>query len=265
MKNILFILLIGLILGCTSELDTDPEMDIDANPEYNLVDKSKPLFDGTIFVAPEILTSSDPTSFESITIKKDSDREMFDRRFGWITIKPYLFDAKFSDNLKIEVQVNPEFGTKEKAKQVALEYLPAIGRMPSYLRKNVETIWLHDGNENYGGGNKNLLIHHVRTEEYVQKGILEETFMHEAVHTSLDEYHLFSEEWMNAQSKDVGFISEYAMEFPQREDLAETYPICFGLKYKPSAFKKEVREKIFEMIPNRLEYCDKYFFDGLGY
>ena len=106
--------------------------------------------------------------------------------------------------------------------------------------------------------------HHVRTEEY-GKGILEETFMHEAVHTSLDEYHLFSEEWINAQSKDHGFISEYAMEFPQREDLAETYPICFGLKYKPSAFKKEVREKIFEMIPNRLEYCDKYFFDGLGY
>ena len=137
--------------------------------------------------------------------------------------------------------------------------------MPSYLRKDVETIWLHDGNENYGGGNKNLLIHHVRTQEYVQKGILEETFMHEAVHTSLDEYHLFSEEWINAQSKDLGFISEYAMEFPQREDLAETYPICFGLKYKPSAFKKEVREKIFEMIPNRLEYCDKYFFDGLGY
>ena len=163
------------------------------------------------------------------------------------------------------MQVNPEFGTKEKAKQIALQYLPTIGRMPSYLRKDVETIWLHDGNENYGGGNKNLLIHHVRTEEYVQKRILEETFMHEAVHTSLDEYHLFSEEWINAQSKDLGFISEYAMEFPQREDLAETYPICYGLKYKPSAFNKEVREKIFEMIPKRLEYCDKYFFDGLGY
>ena len=40
---------------------------------------------------------------------------MFDRRVdGWINIKPYLFEANFSDNLKIEVQVNPEFGTKER-------------------------------------------------------------------------------------------------------------------------------------------------------
>jgi len=255
-KNILYILLIGLVISCENNDDF-----IDCDSEENC-----PLFYGTIFVAPETLTESDPTSFESLISIKDANREMFDRRIdGWINIKPYLFEANFSDNLKIEVQVNPEFGTKEKAKQVALKYLPTIGRMPSYLRKDVETIWLHDGNENYGGGNKNLLIHHVRTEEYVQKGILEETFMHEAVHTSLDEYHLFSKEWINAQSKDIGFISEYAMEFPQREDLAETYPICFGLKYKPSAFKKEVREKIFEMIPNRLEYCDKYFFDGLGY
>jgi len=256
MKVILFILLIGLTAGCTTN-----NYLIDCDSEENC-----PLFYGTIFVAPETLTESDPTSFESIISIEDANRKMFDRRIdGWINIKPYLFEANFSDNLKIEVQVNPEFGTKEEAKQVALQYLPTIGRMPSYLRKDVATIWLHDGNENYGGGNKNLLIHHVRTEEYVQKGILEETFMHEAVHTSLDEYHLFSEEWMNAQSKDVGFISEYAMEFPQREDLAETYPICYGLKYKPSAFNKEVREKIFEMIPNRLEYCDKYFFDGLGY
>ena len=255
MKNSLFILLIGLVIGCTNN---DYLIDCDG--------ENCPLFYGTIFVAPETITETDSTYFKSISSKEDDNRKMFDRRVdGWINIKPYLFEANFSDNLKIEVQVNPEFGTKEKAKQIALQYLPTIGRMPSYLRKDVETIWLHDGNENYGGGNKNLLIHHVRTEEYVQKGILEETFMHEAVHTSLDEYHLFSEEWINAQSKDLGFISEYAMEFPQREDLAETYPICFGLKYKPSAFKKEVREKIFEMIPNRLEYCDKYFFDGSGY
>ena len=179
-------MLFWLVIVCTNN---DDFFDCDSG-------ENCPLFYGTIFVAPETLTESDPTSFESITSKEDANRKMFDRRVdGWINIKPYLFEANFSDNLKIEVQVNPEFGTKEKAKQIALEYLPSIGRIPSYLRKDVETIWLHDGNENYGGGNKNLLIHHVRTEEYIQKGILEETFMHEAVHTSLDEYHLFSKEY----------------------------------------------------------------------
>ena len=134
MKNILLIFLIGLVIGCTNNDDF-----IDCDYVENC-----PLFYGTIFVAPETLTESDPTSFESISIKEDANRKMFDRRVdGWINIKPYLFEANFSDNLKIEVQVNPEFGTKEKAKKIALEYLPSIGRIPSYLRKDVELSLIH--------------------------------------------------------------------------------------------------------------------------
>ena len=31
---------------------------------------------------------------------------MYDRRYGWVTLKPYLFPAKFDDSLSIEIQMN---------------------------------------------------------------------------------------------------------------------------------------------------------------
>ena len=38
--------------------------------------------------------------------------------------------------------------------------------------------------------------------------------------------------WIDAQNKDNNFISEYAKEFPNREDIAESYLLYFALKHK---------------------------------
>ena len=44
---------------------------------------------------------------------------------------------------------------------------------------------------------------------------LEEVFLHEAAHTSLDSYHSTSKGWINAQLADNGnFISDYAKKYP---------------------------------------------------
>ena len=237
--------------------------------------KSAPPFGGTSFLSPDILTSSDPSSFDqvckcnpndiSLYWVDDEPREMFDRRYGWINTTPFRFQAEFSDGLVIEVQVNPEFESKLMAEEIALQYLLAIGQLPTYLRKDVDTIWLHKGVEDFGGGNNNLMIHHGRGLEYKEQGILEEIFLHEATHTSLDSYHLSSPEWITAQEHDGQYISSYARDNPATEDLAETFPLCFALKYKASVLSEDVIQTIKETIPNRLIYCDVVFFDGYGY
>ena len=51
-----------------------------------------------------------------------------------------------------------------------------IGKLPKLFRKEVETVWIHKGNEDFGGGNNNLLIHHERGLEYEKSGFLEEVF-----------------------------------------------------------------------------------------
>ena len=217
---------------------------------------------GSVFISNNILNSSDNSTFISIESIPDNSRTMFDRRNNgsWITITPFLFEAKFSDGTQIEVQVNNEFENKTYAEKVALTYLEAIGRLPELFRKDVETVWIHKGNESFGGGNNNILIHHDRGLEREKYGLLEEIFLHEAAHTSLDSDHSLSNGWINAQKADNGnFISDYAKEYPQREDVAETFPLCFALKYKSDRLDNGIIQRIEKAIPNRIKYCNNVF------
>ncbi len=216
-----------------------------------------PPFHGTLFVSSEILVSTDPTAFYELEKIKDSPRTMYDRRKGWITLTPHLFKARFLDGLTIEVQVNPEFKNAVIAEEVALKYLKVIGQLPTLLRKDVETIWIHKGDELFGGGNNNLLIHHDQGLIYETQGLLEEVFLHEAVHTSLDNDHLSTPGWLQAQQDDGQFISDYAKESPSSEDISESFPMYFALRYKASRIETHILKLIENTIPNRIEYFDK--------
>ncbi len=263
MKLTTLLIAIFLIAGCASG---DSASD-SATP--GAIKQVQPLYSGTLFVSPDILDDSDPSLFVSLEKISDEQRRMFDRRNGmnesygggkWIETVPFLFIAYFSDGQEIELQVNKEFENAYAAQEVALPYLNAIGKLPLLFRKDVETIWLHKGTKGFGGGNNNLLIHHGRGLEYMQDGLLEEAFLHEASHTSLDREHASSKGWLAAVQADGGnFISDYAKEYPQGEDIAETFPICFAVQYKPERLKKSDIEKIKKSIPNRLAYCNKVF------
>ena len=118
---------------------------------------------------------------------------MFDRRVNnWITVDAYLFQASFDDGVTTEIQVNPEFGSAAASQTIAEFYAQVIGRLPTALRRDVRSIWIHQGVAPFGGGNNNLLIHVGQADRYVADGILEETLVHEAAHTSLDAQHAAS-------------------------------------------------------------------------
>jgi len=217
---------------------------------------------GSIYISNNILNSSDNSTFTSIESIPDNPRTMYDFRNNgsWIKITPFLFKAKFSDDSEIEVQVNSEFENKTNAEKIALIYLEEIGRLPKLFRKNLETVSIHKGYENFGGGNNNFVIHHDNGLELKKYGLLEEIFLHEGVHTSLDSDHRLSNAWINAQKSDNGnFISDYAKQKPKREDLAETVPLCFALKYKRDRLSDHTIKKIEKTIPNRIEYCNSVF------
>ena len=222
---------------------------------------AKPPFHGTIFLEKEIITKEDPTAFERLEFAGTGQREMFDRRTDkFERVEAWLFIAKFTDSADIEVQVNREF-TREEAETEASFYLPAIGRIPQVLRSKVETVWIHKGNKLFGGGNNNLLIHVEQGKAYDRDGILEETFVHEASHTSLDQDHAKAEKWLEAQIADGAFISRYAEENPTREDIAETYLLHFALRHRPDRIKSDLNKTIESTIPNRIKYFDSLDFN----
>ena len=260
-KTIKIILCIVLLIlsfdGCGKNKDSD------SSNTVACTDYATPPFSGTIFIDPDIITSDDPTTFVGLSYNGQEQRTMYDRRVAdWITISPYLFPAVFDDNTTIEIQVNPEFGTVEDARVQAEKFAPVIGRLTTELRKDVETVWIHKGVQPFGGGNNNLLIHtDYSALHYEDQGILEETFVHEASHTSLDAYHSTNSDWIKAQEQDCRFISNYAEEHPTREDIAESYLPYFAVRYRADRISTELKEKIESAIPNRIKYFDDQGFN----
>jgi hypothetical protein len=146
---------------------------------------SAPPYSGTIFLDPDIITSADPTAFTKLEFAGRGQRLMFDRLVNnFVQLDAFLFKATFNDLPSVEIQVNPEFANEAAASTVALQYVPVIGRLPRALRRDVKTVWIHRGDEAFGGGNNNLLIHTGSIAQgYIADGILEETLVHEASHT----------------------------------------------------------------------------------
>jgi hypothetical protein len=214
-----------------------------------------PPFSGTIFIDPNILKASDPTTFESIAYAGRGNRTMFDRRVdSFIVLDAFLFNVKFSDGLSAEIQVNPEFGSIPAAMAEANKYGIVIGRLPTVLRSKVKTVWIHQGVQPFGGGNNNLLIHTGQADIYSASGILEETFIHEAAHTSLDADHATAAGWLAAQRDDPSFISTYARDNPIREDIAESFLPYLALRYRSDRIPASLASTIIRTIPNRIAY-----------
>ena len=252
LRNFLLCSLLVLLFFCCNS-DTEPSITKVQVP---------PPFNGTIFLDPDILTSSDPTTFTNLTYAGQAQRKMFDRRVNdWITVTPFLFNANYNDGLSIEIQINPEFKTVAEAEIQALKYAEVFGRLPTALRKDVKTSWIHLGTQPFGGGNNNLLIHIGQSTLYEKDGILEETLVHEAAHTSLDAAHAASSGWIKAQNLDPGFISTYARDNPKREDVAETFLLYLAIRYRSERISSSLKDKTLETIPNRIKYFDAQNFN----
>jgi hypothetical protein len=226
-----------------------------------IVTTLSPPFSGTIFLDPDIILPSDPTTFQSLSSAGQGSRLMFDRRVdAFITLDAYLFNATFDDGLDTEIQVNPEFGSTAALAE-AQKYAEVIGRLPTALRNDVQFVWIHKGVQPFGGGNNSLLIHTDQADLYAADGILEETFVHEAAHTSLDATHASAPAWLDAQSADGVFISSYARDFPIREDIAESFLLYMAIRYRSGRITTVLKDMILLTMPNRIAYFDSQSID----
>ena len=99
----------------------------------------------------------------------------------------------------------------------------------------------------------------------VQRGYMEEVFMHEGAHASLDPEHRASPGWLDAQRSDPAFISTYARDVSHREDVAETFSTWFAVRYRPETLSMQQHQAILDAVPHRLAYFDEQHFDMAPY
>jgi hypothetical protein len=224
----------------------------------------QPPFGGTAFVDPDIIVSSDWSTFESLSYVGIEERFVFDRRDNDFSTKEmHIFAATFADGLAIEVQVNSlDFADSGEAETLATTYADSVGRLPTSLRADVETMWIHDGLEPFGGGNNNILIHVDQAVDYGD--YLEEILFHEATHTSYGPEHDAAAGWLAAQVADGTYISDYAEDYPDREDVAESLLMWFAVRHRSPRINSSPRDAIEAAIPSRLDYFDGLPFSTYG-
>ena len=236
-------------------------MDQDRTVDFALEHTGVPPFEGTAFISSRLIDSSDPSSLMNVTDSGRAMREFWDRRAErWVTIEVYLFDVRYGWGA-VEFQVNPEFGSVDAARAEVDTYAPALGRLPAFLMTNAREVEISALDAPFQGNEAGLF--HIYTgdgDELIRNGFLEEVLFHEAGHASLDRHHRNSAGWREAQNTDGVFISEYARDNPDREDVAESILPYFAVRSRPERLTDADRSAILAAIPNRLEYFDRQGF-----
>lgn len=263
------LLVIGLLGGCTaaSPETASSQPEVVADPDATVVKNQLAQWGqwggyGTVYLTPEVITPESPSDFLELTFIGLSDKETFDRRVDDFVKNPsYVFTASFRCATEpVDVVVNSEF-TQEKALQEAERFAYLLGQLPLGLRELVREIWVHDGNELAGGGNDSILVYSGYADQ--EKDFIEEVFVHEAAHTSLEfDYGGIGDRelWAAAVASDGVFVSEYSTEFPDREDIAESYgAYLIWALHRDQGIFSEVAQLIEAVIPARLKY-----FESLG-
>ena len=211
---------------------------------------AEPPFGGTTFISPDVITEADPTALRSVVYTGRGERVIWDYRvFDWVTVEAYLFEAQIGGRV-VEFQVNPEFESEAAAREQVDVYAPTIGRLPAVLLSRLGSVHVNAGRPEHPdallplrprqvfGGNwfdQSITIHTGRGEEYISGGFLEEVLFHEAAHVSVDGLVEDTPEWRAAQDADGAFISTYARDFPNREDVAESILPYFAVRLRPGS------------------------------
>ena len=121
-----------------------------------------PPYQGTIFIEKDIINNKDCSAFKNIEYRGRGNKLVYDRRVNnWININAHLFDISWNDSLSTMAVVNPEF-TQAQAEEHAMTYGFKTGQLPFCLRTDLKEIWIHEGNNDWGGGNKlmNIMRNH---------------------------------------------------------------------------------------------------------
>jgi hypothetical protein len=213
-----------------------------------------------------IINSNDPSAFESIHFEGEKHAEMWDRdadNNNGALINPisWVFKLTYEDGITSEIRIRILGFTKDQGLALAKKYGKKMGQLPACLRKGVGYINILKSDALFGGNNFKHSIEITigeTSELYEQTGNMEETLFHESTHAALD--NLYQEDWPLHRDKDQKYISKYAADNPNREDISESFLMYAAVKHRTDRIQSEVA-KINKNISNRLEFYNNKKFD----
>ena len=238
---------------------------------FNKIEILEPPFSGTMWDLPDLIKSSDYTIYSTSTYQGIETRLFYDKSIpDFINYPAHVYKVNFGDDLSVDFEIYTEF-TQEEAESIEQKYAPLIGQLGKDLRKNIKSFEFLKGEEvasaqrtddlNYA----NITFHTewltsvVETRPEGDK--TEELLIHESAHLSIDPYVYGQQEWTDAVNLDGNYLSTYAKDNPNSEDVAETFQAYIAVKYFPDRISNSLRDTILSVCLNRFKYFDSLNLD----
>ena len=219
---------------------------------------------GTIWHPPfyNIITEDDPSCFQSVTYEGEKNATMWDREANnnqgaWVKPMSWIYRLRYDDGLSAEIRIRQEGFSSNQAAIFAKTYGRIMGQLPACLRAGVKDINIMKGDALFGGNNsmRSIDITIGKTSElYFRTGNMEETIAHEATHAALD-YLYKTSNYLTNRNMDPMYISKYAYDNPDREDISETFLLFMALTRTSNRITSEAG-KIKRDIGNRLRFFE---------
>jgi hypothetical protein len=211
----------------------------------------------------DFITTDDPSAFDSLKFVEAESAEMPDKRFedGPLFKDAFVFEAKFTDGVEINLYIDQGFGSQEAAKTEARRYVDPLGRLPAILRKGVDRLVVHQGGkETTAFSDVGLIVMYSENAmQRISTHDLEETIFHESIHAAWDASYARCEGWKRAQHADGNFATVYAKSKPGLEDLAETALFAYTILYHPQRLPDEDRMALQQSVPHRIAFIAELF------
>ena len=267
--------------GLCAPLDADFQVWLEGITDASVMNCGEvpnPVLSGTVWHSPDVITPADPSALDSVQYVGRGTRGFFDPFVkDWRDdLNLYLFRARFGQHV-MEVQAHPRYGSVESARDAAEALTPPLGRIPYALLAGGSELEISPTETVGAGGNgcHGGIFHLNGPTSDVLTGFVEEVLLHEGAHVSLDDCnfpeprtiprHSGSAGWLAAQKADGRFLTAYARDYPNREDVAESIWGWFVVRCVPDRMPPWVAEAIKAGIPHRLAYFDSLDLDMSPY
>lgn len=271
--NPIYILSFCLLLSfsCSDKNDTediDPVVGVTDNQPTNDSDDTanqatEPLFDNSIVSTNiDFITESDTNAFSNMVYLGQEDKEMPDSTSDILfDTDTFIFEVNFSNGNHTEIWAHSSFGTQEAAQEYANKLTSRLGKLPQFMRDELSHVVLHNGDAGaFAEAEANFFVVYSQNMDVrISNNDLEETVFHETIHATLDADYLQSNEWLQAQQNDSAFITQYAKDNPNKEDIAESALFAYTMIVHPGRLSEQIETWVHTNIPDRLAFFETIF------
>jgi hypothetical protein len=216
-----------------------------------------PLFPNSV-VSNDIdfILDTDPDAFTSLAFLGREDKEMPGNGGNLFDEDTFVFEATFSDGDKLEIWCHSSFITQEAAQGYADKLCPRLGKLPDVQRDMLDHVVINKGDHTAFAETQGhfFVLYSENMDDRINTHDLEETVFHESVHASLQDIYENDTAWTNAQLADPSFVTVYAQNYPDLEDMPETALFAYTMLTHPGRLSPDIEDWLSENIPNRLTF-----------